>query len=326
MVENKSSTFRHLLNQLFFYPAKAWYAFRAGYRHARITKPLSRILGPQYRRSRDRIEIDLTYACNLRCLNCNRSVSQAPEKLYMSRERIKQFIAESIARQKHWKNIRLLGGEPTLHPEFLGILDDLLQYRKSVPHCVIEVVTNGNGKAVKAMLKKIPAGIVIENSAKSGNLQPTFGPFNLAPVDTPAYRFADYRNGCAVMEECGMALTPLGYYPCAVAGGIDRIEGNQLGHDSIPADDDDMLAAAEKLCRLCGHFREGHFIPNHLRPLTMEQKTSPTWVRLYDKWRKEKPLRRQRDAHENPHEVGLRFQEKHTVHSSIIVRQEATKV
>lgn len=315
MVKIKNIAFRHLLKQFLFYPSKTWYAVRAGYRYIRVTKPLTRILGPQYRRSRNRIEIDLTYACNLRCLNCNRSVSQAPEKLHMSRSMIKNFIDESIARKKQWSNIRLLGGEPTLHPEFLGILDDLLQYRKSDPGCVIEVVTNGNGKAVKAMLKKIPAGIVIENSAKVGNLHPAFGPFNLAPVDDPAYRFADYRNGCAVMTECGMALTPLGYYPCAVAAGIDRIEANRLGQEHLPSDGDDMLVAAERLCRLCGHFREGHFIPNNLRPMTLEQKTSPTWERLYDKWRDDKRARRREQSPENRHEHELRFQRKRLVES-----------
>lgn len=299
MLKN-NNTVRHLFKTLAYYPAKAWYALRGVYRHVRVTRPFTSLLGPQYVRSRDRIEIDLTYACNLRCLNCNRSVSQAPEKLHISRAMIQDFVAESIARGKRWKNIRLLGGEPTLHPEFLGILDDLLRYRKAVPSCVVEVVTNGNGKGVKAMLKKIPPGIMVENSAKTGNLQPGFGPFNAAPVDDPAYRFADYRNGCAVMRECGMALTPTGYYPCAVAGGIDRITNDRLGQANIPADDDDMLATADKLCRLCGHFREGHFIPENLRTPTLDQVTSPSWERLYDRWRSDKHKQRRNRTKKRP--------------------------
>jgi hypothetical protein len=298
MVDKNNKTFRHLLKRLTYYPLKMWYGLRAGYRHVRVMRPLTRLLGPHYVRSRDRIEIDLTYACNLRCLNCNRSVTQAPEKLHMPRAMIKNFVAESLARGKRWKKIRLLGGEPTLHPEFFGILDDLLRYRQEEPTCTIELVTNGNGKAVKTILANIPVGIVVENSAKTGNVQPAFGPFNMAPIDDPAYRFADYRNGCAVMKECGMALTPLGYYPCAVAGGIDRIEKNGLGHARLPADDDDMSTAVERLCRLCGHFREGHFIPVRLRTPTMEQKTSVTWARLYEKWRRDKRGRHRSDSGE----------------------------
>lgn len=331
IVEKKNIEPRPVLKSLVLSLTRIWYTLRAGYRHVRVTKGMTRLLGPQYVRSRDRIEIDLTYACNLRCLNCNRSVTQAPEKMQMSRDMITDFVAESIASGKRWKNIRLLGGEPTLHPEFLGILDELLRYRKWSPSSVVEVVTNGNGKAVKTMLKKIPVGIVIENSEKAGNLQPLFGPFNLAPVDDPAYRFADYQNGCAVMKECGMALTPLGYYPCAVAGGIDRIEGNGLGYAHLPADGDNMIKAAEKLCRLCGHFREGHFIPNSIRPLTLEQKMSRTWLDLYSKWRDRKRVQRNGGA-STPTEYELRFHKKRpdqapkTETQSALPEESATKL
>lgn len=295
------------LHRLMVVPRRIWYRVLAGYRHLRVHRALTRVLGPQYVRSRDRIEIDITYACNLRCLNCNRSITQAPDKMHMSRAMIQDFVAESIMRDKRWSTIRILGGEPTMHPECLGILEDLLAYKRWHPGCSVQLVTNGNGKGVQAMLKKIPAGIEIENSAKTGNLQPSFGPFNLAPADDPAYRHADYRNGCAVMSECGMALTPLGYYPCAVAGGIDRIEGNRLGYAHLPKDEDDMLAAADRLCRLCGHFREGHFIPEDVRTPTLEQKLSPTWVTLYRNWREDKKGRRT-EAPSRQTEYQLRFQ------------------
>lgn len=272
---------------------KAWYWLRAGYRQVRVSGTVTRLLGPQYHRSRDRIEIDITYACNLRCLNCNRSVSQAPEKLQISLGTIKRFVSESIARNKRWKTIRILGGEPTLHPDFLRIIDELLKYRRWQLGCVIEVVSNGHGKAVNSTLKKIPSDVRIENTSKTGNVQPAFGPFNLAPVDDPSFRSADYSNGCAIMEECGMGLTPLGYYPCAVAGGIDRIAGNQLGYADLPSDDDDMAEMNEKLCRLCGHFRDGHCVPQSLRAPLLGQPMSVTWLRLYDNFRENKRALRQ---------------------------------
>lgn len=263
------------------------YRVHAYYRHLRISKRFTRIFGPQYVRSRDKIEIDLTYACNLQCIGCNRSVSQAPEIMHMSRDMIRDFVSESIKRGKQWKKIRLLGGEPTLHPEFHEILNDLLQYRNWHSDCEIEVATNGSGWAVEAVLKKIPIGIAIANSKKTSNVQPTFNSFNLAPVDDPAYRHANYKNGCSVMKE-GIGLNPLGYYHCAVAGGIDRIEGNRLGCAHIPYDGDSMASVAERLCRLCGHFKDGHFIPVSLRPRMLEHKISPTWAFLYDKWRRDK--------------------------------------
>lgn len=261
---------------------KSWYAFRAKYRQFRITPSATAALGPQYRRSRDRIEIDITYMCNLRCLNCNRSISQAPEKLHISLDMIRQFVAESIERNKQWKVIRVLGGEPTLHPEFDKVIAELLKYHAWNPRSSIIVVSNGNGRAVNEVLERIPPQIRIENSAKSGNVQPDFGAFNHAPVDDPAFENADYRNGCDIMETCGMGLTPLGYYPCAIAGGIDRIAGKRIGYANLPQDHDDMTALADDLCRLCGHFKEGHCKPPELRAPLFKQQTSITWVNMFE--------------------------------------------
>lgn len=261
---------------------RTWYGMSRRYRALRITPAATRLLGPQYVRSRDSIEIDITYVCNLRCNNCNRSITQAPEKTHMPVAMVEDFVRDSIARSKHWRVIRLLGGEPTLHPQFSLIIETLRRYRQFAPGCDIQVVSNGFGKAVQTVLNTLPDDITIENSNKDGQrAQPAFGPFNLAPVDDPAFRSADYVNGCSIMEGCGMGLTPTGYYQCAVAGGIDRLLGGKQGYPTLPSEDDDMPELARDLCRLCGHFRDGHMIPADLRPPLLDTPKSETWVRIY---------------------------------------------
>lgn len=265
----------------------AWrlvYALRAIWRHARVTRPLTWLLGPQYRRSRDMIEIDITYLCNLHCLNCNRSVAQARDTMHMPVEMVTTFVDDSIQRGKRWRRIRVLGGEPTLHPEFHGIVEELLRYRRWHPACIVEVVSNGYGSRVLRELERLPDTVMVDNTAKTSPVQPHFGPFNLAPLDDPRYCLTDYSNACAIVRDCGMGLTPMGYYPCAVAGGIDRILGEGLGAASLPPDDDDMLDAASRLCRLCGRFRDGHFVPRVLRPTLIDEQVSPTWKKLYEQW------------------------------------------
>jgi hypothetical protein len=86
------------------------------------------------------------------------------------------------------------------------------------------------------------------------------------------------------MEECGMGLTPRGYYPCAIAGGKDRVVGWDVGYQKLPASDDDMLELVEKFCPLCGRFQAGHFVPKNLRPKLFETKMSHSWVRIYENW------------------------------------------
>ncbi len=260
------------------------YRLRALWRHVRITRPLTWILGPQYRRSRDMIEIDITYLCNLHCLNCNRSVSQARDDMHMPVDMVRAFVDDSIRRAKRWRRIRVLGGEPTLHPEFREIISELRRYKEWCPTCIVEVVSNGYGALVNRRLGELPADVMVDNTAKTSRIQPHFGPFNLAPVDDIRYALTDYSNACAIVRDCGMGLTPMGYYPCAVAGGIDRILGAGLGAASLPADDDDMLEAARQLCRLCGRFRDGHFVPRVLRPTLDEERASPTWKALYERW------------------------------------------
>lgn len=273
----------------------AWrvrYRIQAGWRWARIRKIPTLLLGPQYRRSRDLIEIDITYLCNLHCLNCNRSVTQARDAMHMTVDTVRKFVDESLAVQKCWRRIRVLGGEPTLHPQFQEILQELQRYKATYQDCILEVVTNGYGRRVQSVLAALPPDVMIDNSQKESPVQVHFGPFNLAPQDDPGFDGAEYKNGCAVLEECGMGLTPMGYYPCAVAGGIDRILGENLGASSLPADDDDMIAAVDRLCRLCGRFRDGHFIPRVLREPVSGAPTSPTWARLYAEWH----ARRQGDS------------------------------
>ncbi|MGF1761404.1 radical SAM protein [Photobacterium sagamiensis] len=287
---NKKSPFRYLGRLVLDRSVLAFrllFAFRKGWRWLHIQKPVTALLGFQYKVADDLIEIDLTYQCNLKCNNCNRSSAQAPEAVHIKLSVIKDFVEQSLVQKRYWQRIRILGGEPTLHPDFLAIIDQLLLLKKNCPDTVIQVVSNGYGRKVEAMLAKLPESIQVENSAKSSNIQPAFGPFNLAPQDSWQYRFADYRNGCGIAG-AGIGLTPQGYYQCTVAGGIDRVKGVNGGRKSLPDSRDGMRDLMNQACRLCGHFRDGHYVPEILRPSLLEQRISPSWENIYREWRARK--------------------------------------
>ncbi len=74
--------------------------------------------GRQFTASREYAEIDITYRCNLKCFNCNRSCTQAPSRTDMPIATIAGFIEQSLDQGVRWKRIRLLGGEPTLQAHF----------------------------------------------------------------------------------------------------------------------------------------------------------------------------------------------------------------
>ncbi len=243
-------------------------------------------LGRPYRRSRRFVEIDITYRCNMRCLNCNRSCTQAPSAIDMPVAQLEAFLGAGRDAGARWERIRLLGGEPTLHPDLPAIIGLLTDYRRRHnPQLRLVLCTNGSGSRTRQALSELPPGVAVKNTFKTARPR-LFRPFNRAPCDLRRYRLADFTCGCRILEDCGLGVTPQGYYPCAVAGGIDRVFGFGLGRQTLPPDSDEMTDLLKRFCPLCGHF--GFSWP------TRRVIQSPAWIRGYASW-----SRRQRTVSES---------------------------
>ena len=256
--------------------------FLDAYQFVRAQSCVANRFGRQFNRSRDYVEIDITYKCNLKCINCNRSCTQAPSDSEMPVADVAAFIEQSIAKAIAWKRIRILGGEPTLHSRLFDIIDLLINYQKTHnPSVRLVLGTNCFGNRVHRVLEKLPDAITLKSTLKSSRVN-LFRPFNVAPVDTRFNRFSDYTCGCRIIKECGLGLTPSGYYMCAVAGGIDRIFGYHLGRNELPDDADTMWDQMSVFCRLCGHF--GFQWP------TRRAKQSKTWRLAYGRLKTIEPL------------------------------------
>lgn len=261
---------------------KMKYLLSCLYTYIRAQSSIVKLLGPQFPRSRKLIVIDITYRCNLGCPNCNRSCGerQAPSNEDMTVEQIHKFIQEQIENEKKWIRIRLAGGEPTLHPHFMEILTSLLEYKRDhSPETCIEIVTNGSGDKVNDVLSKVPKDIVITNSQK-GSKHQLFYPFNKAPRDSVWYKGVDYFNGCFTTTFCGTGLTAGGYYPCVVAGGIDRVFGFDKGRKELPSDKDSMAEELRIFCSLCGAFKGCYTFS------TYEPVMSPVWRKAYKEYKR----------------------------------------
>ena len=242
----------------------------------------TRILGREYSRSRGFIEIDITYVCNLRCAGCNRSCPQAPTAEMMTIEEIKKFVAESIENSYRWQRIRIVGGEPTMHPQIHQIVEILLNYKKDFsPQTRIMLVTNGVADITKKVISEMPVEVEIDNSEKAVSRDNFFERFNIAPIDEEKWQNAEFTNGCKILKHCGTGLSPYGYYPCAIAASIDRVYGLDLGRKSLPGKDDDMYDLLNTFCRYCGHFRDE-------RPRVINNSYSSSWIKAYEKYRKGK--------------------------------------
>ena len=229
--------------------------------------------GRQFTPSREYAEIDITYRCNLRCFNCNRSCTQAPSREEMPVAAIAAFVEQSLDQGLQWKRIRLLGGEPTLHSRIFEIIALLSDYQAHHnPGVRLVLGTNLYGPRVRRVVARLPENIVIKSTLKTSR-DNLFRPFNVAPCDTVTHRWSDFTCGCRIIAECGLGLTPSGYYMCAVAGGIDRIFQYRLGRQRLPAAADALTDQMAAFCRLCGHF--GFQWP------TRRPRMSATWRRAY---------------------------------------------
>ena len=177
----------------------------------------------------NKVEIDITYICNLKCIGCNRSCTQAPTTESVAFSDIKQFVVDSILIDKRWELINVLGGEPTLHPEFEQIIEFIHNeyIAKHSPKTILQIVSNGYSERSRILCDKMRLNYqnvrIDYSSYKTDKVVEYFSSFNDAPIDDDKFKEADFKKGCWVTSYCGIGLNKNGYYACAVAGGIDRI-------------------------------------------------------------------------------------------------------
>lgn len=84
------------------------------------------------------VEVNLTEHCNLSCAGCNHSSPHLPTR-FMGLEDFRQDL-EALSKVLHVRELRLVGGEPLLHPQ---LIDFLRIAEKSVFCDIVTITTNG---------------------------------------------------------------------------------------------------------------------------------------------------------------------------------------
>lgn len=169
----------------------------------------------------------------------------------MTIEQVQAFVKESIDNRIRWDQVAVLGGEPTLHPDFREITDLAKQVAKRVLF-----VTNGiTGIRTPEDIGHGMEGVKIKNTAKASRVH-RFAAMTDAVCDShPEISVEQYAEGCTIPSVCGLGMNAFGYYPCPIAGTVDRIFGMGLGIPTLK----ELLAADSRnvfrqVCRYCGHF------------------------------------------------------------------------
>jgi hypothetical protein len=231
------------------------------------------------------LELDITYVCGMACHNCNRMTGIAPGRPEenITVEQIEKLLVDSIRLKYPWRELFLVGGEPTMHPDLDAIVERIATYRAMAnPNLKLTLATHGHGEHTQRRLAELAAAfpfLQFLNSHKTGVVHPDFICPCVAPCDIDSEWSANHHyDGCSVSGHCGVSLNYRGFYPCAVAGAIDRI----FGLDQVISELDDVTEAAvvecyQVFCRLCGYYR----------PIRESSQTilSPAWRTALDRYR-----------------------------------------
>ncbi|WP_018753429.1 radical SAM protein [Paenibacillus sanguinis] len=230
-----------------------------------------------------RLEIDITYLCTLKCFNCNRGISVAPHNREhnMTVDQIQKFIEQSLEAKHPWERIKLIGGEPTIHPQFDEILELLHSYK--IEHNInldLRVTSNGTTKYTQQKLDEINQSypdVIVENSGKVDNFIPGFALSHVAPCDMYAYKNHNYK-GCWIPEECGIGLNFSGFYPCSIGGSIARIFDLDFAIKNVKDINIEILMGMyNSLCSLCGMYHNIKVDDENIETIM-----SPTWQKRID--------------------------------------------
>lgn len=203
------------------------------------------------------IQIDITNACNMRCSNCTRFCGNHKKPFFMDFDTFKRAV-DSLDGFDGVTGI--IGGEPTLHPEFerfAGYLqkkfgkpsggDALLYPQKDFIHSIHEREFSSNVLRERSdgshFVKKYGAGLwsnmsgtyrkyyeVIQDTFSveylNDHINPSYhqpGLFSRKDLNIPDDEWIRLRDKCWIQNTWSATITPKGAFFCEVAGALDML-------------------------------------------------------------------------------------------------------
>lgn len=231
-------------------------------------------------------ELHITYRCNLQCVNCNRLSNLRNEHTPdMTVDDVKEFFRQ-CTELKYNPLVLIIGGEPTLHPDFEEICLLARQFRG--PGKDVQVWTNGRDKQVIDRIRNLYHMSVPEETFKEKSRTDfPWDDYYISPDDYGMVRKKCWQHGS---EICGISIDSQGYMPCAVGGMIDSVLKLGLKTKRLADlfDNEKNAAITKEMCKHCGacltqqlNSEEKEKWRNYiaLQPKRFGSHMSPTWYK-----------------------------------------------
>jgi MoaA/NifB/PqqE/SkfB family radical SAM enzyme len=253
-------------------------------------------------------EFHLTYRCSLGCAACSRaSWLKTPHTEDMTIEDCKEFFRQADAigwkqmqPDKEKARIIFIGGEPTLHPQFLEMVKICSEWSDTY----VQVYSNGYTERSRQLLETarltFSASIFYDSFKKGSIAGPTViaeNNWDLNMYVSPSDAGIENMPPCYAhpSEICGFCVDHDGYGICCIGGSVSRLLNDPLGRTKNLADLFDPIKAAEftrRQCQHCGFEFRKRPIPPDVREKYLEHaktcetirgcKMSPTWKKVFE--------------------------------------------
>ncbi|MFH1717516.1 MAG: radical SAM protein [Planctomycetota bacterium] len=174
--------------------------------------------------------MEITLRCNAKCQSCSRHCPYGfyDEASDVTIEQVGRFI-EEVKCHGNIDMVSIMGGEPTVHPQFREITE-LLRDELLRTHAIrrLQVVSNG----IIPIDGALGVGVDLSAPEKAARHRCQL----VAPFDT-----GQKLKECPVPYDCGVSFGAYGWWPCGAGGAICRLFNlSQYRRDAIPRDADDF--------------------------------------------------------------------------------------
>jgi hypothetical protein len=233
------------------------------------------------------MELNITLQCNMACPNCNRLCHVYRDRTeHMKLEQIQKFI-DQIRNSDGVHKLKILGGEPLLHPQFAEVYNIILPAVKDGAIQQIKIETN----------QTIPYPKVEEhkNITWHGRSQARkkHQPALWSPIDL-GFKTNPY---CKQIGTCGFSLDKYGYLPCSLAIMISRLYGvTHLYRYELPTE----AWGLNELCKHCVFsmpkaWRHQYASKNILQHTEEDQTPTKSYKEAMERWDAEEFYKNQKE-------------------------------
>jgi len=203
--------------------------------------------------SLSRVEIHLTYKCDLNCPYCNRGcfshIEFAPD---MTLDCMNKFLEEVQTLNFPLKEIVIIGGEPLLNPNCIELIK---LAREFTPNVIL--FSNNYSERAHSIIEYVKFNnlcIVYEPTFKTKKVNHAESPDDFCVFISPTDIGKKRIDPCGCYTYCGFSMDSLGYTSCSLGGMISSLLCPEARTQNLKdlMDEEFIKWQMVKLCKHCG--------------------------------------------------------------------------